>query len=106
MPPRFCTSICKCVFLTKFIFICFLFVELLTIIKERFFKDGRPVNSTVALNAGDFKTCGKAKVMSILLGGLAPNFMSPDVASYLVGEPLFPSENHDPLLKTTSERVN
>ena len=91
--------------LLHFHLFCF-FVELLTIIKERFFKDGRPVNSTVALNAGDFKTCGKAMGMSILQGGPAPNFMSPDVASYLVGEPLSSSENHDPLLKTTSERVN
>ena len=66
---------------------------MLIIVKERYFKDGKPVNSTVALNAGDFKTCGKAMGMSILQGGPAPNFMSPDVASFLVGEPLSPSEN-------------
>lgn len=79
---------------------------MLIIIKERYFKDGKPVNSTVALNAGDFKTCRKAMGMSILQGGPAPNFMSPDVASFLAGEPLSPSQNKDPLLRTTSERGN
>lgn len=82
------------------------FAELLIIVKERFFfEGGKLVTSAVALNAGDFKTCGKAMGMSILQGGPAPNFMSPDVASYLVGEPLSPSQNKDPLLRKTSERV-
>ena len=90
-----------------YLFFCFFFsAELLIIIKERFCKDGKPVNSTVALNAGDFKTSGKAMGMSLLQGGPAPNFMSPDMAFFLVGEPLSPSENQDPLLRTTSERVN
>ena len=95
-------------YLIDFHLFCLVFfsAELLIIIKERFFKDGKPVNSTVALNAGDFKTCGKAMGMSLLQGGPAPNFMSPDVASFLIGEPLSPSENQDPLLRTTSERVN
>ncbi|KAM7425830.1 hypothetical protein ABFA07_022791 [Porites harrisoni] len=36
-----------------------LFSQLLIIIKEKFFNDGKPVNSTVALNAGDFKRVEK-----------------------------------------------
>lgn len=83
-----------------------LFTELLMIAKDKFFKNGKPVNSTVALNAGDFKTCGKAMGMSVLQGGPAPNFLAPEVASYLVGAPLSPSENQDPLLRTAAERVS
>ncbi|PFX16159.1 hypothetical protein AWC38_SpisGene19587 [Stylophora pistillata] len=63
-----------------------LFKQLLIIVKERFFEGGKPVTSAVALNAGDFKTCRKAMGMSIFQGGLAPNFMSPDVASYLLSK--------------------
>ncbi|KAJ7381358.1 hypothetical protein OS493_001485 [Desmophyllum pertusum] len=83
-----------------------LFSELLMIAKDKFFKNGKPVNSTVALNAGDFKTCGKAMGMSVLQGGPAPNFLAPEVASYLVGAPLSPSENQDSLLRTAAERLS
>ena len=76
------------------------------IIKEKFFKSGKPVNSTVALNAGDFKTCGTVMGMSILQGGPAPNFLAPDIASYLVGEPLCPSDNQDPMLRRVAETVS
>lgn len=34
------------------------------------------------------------------------NFMSPDVASCLVGEPLSPTLNKDPLLRRTSEKLS
>lgn len=44
--------------------------------------------------------------MSILQGGPAPNFLAPEIASYLVGAPLSPSENQDPLLRTAAERVS
>ena len=54
----------------------------------KFFKNGKPVNSMVALTAGNFKTCGKVMGMSILQGGPAPNFWEPEIASYLVEEPL------------------
>ena len=83
-----------------------LFTELLTIVNGKFFKDGRPVNSTVALNAGDFKMCGAVMGMSILQGGPAPNFLAADIASYLVGDPLCPSDNQDPLLRRAAEEVN
>ena len=76
------------------------------IIKEKFFKSGKPVNSTVALNASDFKTCGTVMGMSILQGGPAPNFLAPDIASYLVGEPLCPSDNQDPMLRRVAETVS
>ncbi|PFX14627.1 hypothetical protein AWC38_SpisGene21201 [Stylophora pistillata] len=83
-----------------------LFSELLIIVKEIFFEGGKPVTYAVALNAGDFKTRRKEMGMSILQGCPAPNFMSPDVASYLVGKPLSPSQNKNPLLRTTSERLS
>lgn len=76
------------------------------IARRKFFKNGKPVNSTVALNAGDFKTCGKGMGMSILQGGPAPNFLAPEIASYLVGEPFSPLLNQDPLLRTAAERVS
>ena len=44
--------------LNSFSFVSF-FAELLIIIKEKFFNDGKPVNSTVALKAGDFKRVEK-----------------------------------------------
>ena len=34
--------------------------ELLLIVSEKFFKNGKPVISTVALAAGDFKACGQS----------------------------------------------
>ena len=69
------------------------FTELLMIVSEKFFKNGKPVNSTVALAAGDFKTCGAVMGMSILQDGPAPNFLAADVASYLVGDPLCPASH-------------
>ena len=76
------------------------------IARGKFFKNGKPVNSMVALNAGNFKTCGKVMRMSILQGGPAPNFLASEIASYLVGEPLSPLLNQDPLLRTAAERVS
>ncbi|KAM7425831.1 hypothetical protein ABFA07_022792 [Porites harrisoni] len=32
--------------------------------------------------------------------------MSPDIVSFLAGEPLSSSENHDPLIRTTYERLS
>lgn len=81
------------------------FTELLMIISEKFFKNGKPVNSTVALAAGDFKTCGAVMGMSLLQGGPAPNFLAADVASYLVGDPLCPADNQDPVLRRATEAV-
>jgi len=66
--------------------------ELLTSVNDKFFKSGKPVNSPVAMNAGDFKTCGAVMGMSILQGGPAPNFLAADIASWL--------EIHSALLKT------
>ena len=83
-----------------------LFTELLTIVEGKYFKNGKPVNSMVALNVGDFKTCGAVMGMSILQGGPAPNFLAPDIVSYLVGELLCPSENQDPLLRKAAETVS
>ena len=76
------------------------------IARGKFFKNGKPVNLTVAMNAGDFKTCGKVMGMSILQGGPALNFLASEIASYLVGEPLSPLLNQDPLLRTAAERVS
>lgn len=80
--------------------------ELLTSINDKFFKSGKPVNSSVAMNAGDFKTCGAVMGMSILQGGPAPNILAADIASYLVGDPLCPSDNKDPVLRRAAEAVS
>ena len=81
------------------------FTELLMIVSEKFFKNGKPVNSTIALAAGDFMTCGAVMGMSLLQGGPAPNFLAADVASYLVGDPLCPADNQDPVVRRAAEAV-
>ena len=43
--------------------------------------------------------------MSLLQGGEAPNFLAADVASYLVGDPLCPADNQDPVLRRAAETV-
>ena len=81
------------------------FTDLLMIVSEKFFKNGKPVNCTVALAASDFKTCGAVMGMSLLQGGPAPNFLAADVASYLVGDPLRPVDNQDPVLRRAAKAV-
>ena len=43
--------------------------------------------------------------MSLLQGGEAPNFLAADVASCLVGDPLRPVDNQDPVLRRAVEAV-
>ena len=81
------------------------FTELLMIVSEKFFQNGKLVNSTVALTAGDLKTCRAVTGMFLLQGGPAPNFLATDVASYLVGDPLCLSDNQDPVLRRAAEAV-
>ena len=81
------------------------FTELLMLVSEKFFKNGKAVNSTVARAAGDFNTCGAVMEISLLQGGPAPNFFAADVASYLVGDPLCPADNQDPVLRRAAEAV-
>lgn len=78
------------------------FTELLMIVSEKFFKNGKPVNS---LAAGDFKTCRAVMGMSLLQGGPAPNFLAANVASYLVGDPLCLADNQDLVLRRAAEAV-
>ena len=68
-------------------------VELLEVIKRKFFKNGNPVESTIAITNGDFILCGEIMGMAILQGGPAHNFLLTNVASYLVGATLIPSNN-------------
>lgn len=82
------------------------FTELLMIVSEKFFKNGKPVNSTVALAAGDFKTCEAVMGMSLLQGGPAPNFLAADVATYLDGDPLCLADNQDPFLRRAAEALS
>lgn len=50
---------------------------------RKLFVDGKPINSTLCLNNGDFRFAGEIIVMSILQGGPAPSFINPDVFTYL-----------------------
>ncbi|CAB4024133.1 G2 M phase-specific E3 ubiquitin- ligase-like [Paramuricea clavata] len=62
-----------------------LFSDLLSIIKRRYFHDGSPVKSTIAISNGDFKLCGIIMGMSIKQGGPAPNFMTHAVSCFFTG---------------------
>ncbi len=85
------------------IVIIYFIAELLEIINRKFFRDGKPVESTIAITNGDFTLCAEIMVMAILQGGPAPNFLSASVASYLVGAALLPNNNKNAEYKLLSE---
>lgn len=58
---------------------------MLQYIENRLFRNGVPVDSTIALSKGEFRMAGEVMAMSILHGGQAPNFMSQIVYNYISG---------------------
>ena len=79
---------------------------MLSIIRRRFFINGNPVQSTLAISSGDFKICGVVMGMSILQGGPAPNFMAANITSYITGSKLSPNENKDIKYKAITDSVS
>ena len=61
------------------------FLELLSIVERRYFHEGSPIKSTIAIRNGDFKLCGIIMGMSIMQGGPAPTFMTHAVSSFFTG---------------------
>ena len=59
-------------FIINFYHLFSLFSELLSVIQRKFFHDGRPVSSTIAISSGECRLCGEIMGMSILQGGPAP----------------------------------
>ena len=84
----------------------FLLTELLTVLQLKFFRDGYPVLSTIALSCEDFMLCGQVMGMSIMQGGLAPNFLAADIVCYLVGKGLSIDGNKDPKIKAVADSVS
>ena len=84
----------------------FLKNELLTVLQLKFFRDGYPVLSTIALSCEDFMLCGQVMGMSIMQGGPAPNFLAPDIVCYLVGKGLSIDGNKDPKIKAVADSVS
>ena len=78
----------------------------MSFIQRRFFSNGRPIQSTVALATREFKLCGEIMGMSILQGGPAPNFMSSNIAAYLTGNNLDTQDNQCQRYKTLGESVS
>lgn len=83
-----------------------LFTELISFIQRKFFPNGQPIQSTLAITSGDFKLCGEVMGMSILQGGPAPNFMPNNIVSYITGGVLLPSENQNHSYRTLGESVS
>ena len=74
--------------------------------QHKFFNNGYPVLSTMAINAGEFRMCGEIMGMSLVQGGPAPSFLAPPVAAYLVGNPLTTEGNKNQLYKSACESVS
>ena len=56
---------------------------MLEYIESKLFSDGKPINSTIALQREDFKLAGEVMVMSIIQGGPAPAFLHQSVFRFI-----------------------
>lgn len=74
--------------------------------QHKYFNNGYPVLSTMAINGGEFRTCGEIMGMSVVQGGPAPNFLAPPVVAYLVGKPLSTEGNKNQQYKSACESVS
>lgn len=72
----------------------------------KYFSNGYPVISTMAINSGEFKMCGEIMGMSVMQGGPGSHFLSPPVVAYITGKPLAIAGNKSELYKSTCERVS
>ena len=82
------------------------YTELISFIQRKFFCNGKPIQSTLALTSGDFNLCGEIMGMSILQGGPAPNFMAPNITTYLTGGILWTEDNQNQSYQTLCESVS
>ena len=57
----------------------------MAVVERRYFCEGSPIKSTIAIGNGDFRLCGIIMGMSILQGGPAPNFMTHAVSCFFTG---------------------
>ena len=68
------------------------FLELLSVMEKRYFCKGLPIKSAIAISNGDFRLCGIVIGMSVLQGGLAPDFMTHAVSCFFTGCELLTSD--------------
>lgn len=83
-----------------------LFAELLSIVRRRYFIDGKPIQSTMAISSGDFKQCGIVIGMSIMQGGPAANFMSHGVSCFFTGCKMLASNIRNPKYQELAAQVS
>ena len=93
------------VFISLLYFFVILTLDMLELGEGKYFTNGTPVDSVVALSAKAFRTIGEIMVMSILQGGPAPNLLSSATYSYVSREPLSPNDNTNALNKTVTNKV-
>lgn len=79
--------------------------EMLEHMERRLFCNGKPINSTVAIMNGDFRFAGEVMVMSLLQGGPAPSFISPDVYKYITKQALTTEGMPDSKYKEAVKKV-
>ena len=87
------------IFISLLYFFVILTLDMLESGERKYFTNGTPVDSVVALSAKAFHTIKEIMVMSILQGGPVPNFLSSATYSYVSREPLSPSDNTNALKK-------
>ena len=80
-------------------------LDILETVQRKYFLNGWPIKSTLAVSSRQFRTVGELMVMSILQGGPAPNFLDPTVYSYISKTPLDPDKNKDSLNKDIAKKV-
>lgn len=93
-------------FVSNYIVFTIFVAELLSVVKMRFFPNGLPITSSVALSNEDFKLCGEIMCLSILQGGPAPNFLSDEVVDYVLGKKLSPDAVKAKSFKSAVDKVH
>ncbi len=82
------------------------FLELISFMQRKYFCNGKPIQSTLALTSRDFNLCGEIMGMSILQGGPAPNFMATNIATCLTGGILLTEDNQNESYRILCESVS
>ena len=81
------------------------YLGILDIVHSKYFLNGWPVKSAIAVSTHQFCIAGEWMVMSTLQGGPAPNFFYPTVYSYISRNSLDPNKNKDSLNKEIANKV-